>query len=435
MWNWSGKKTEIMEESKPGTNLDARRRRLANALWGLFIGDALAMPAHWIYSLDKIAALFPGGIDGFRDPPHPHPESFMFKMAYEPDTATAADLGRPFDILHQHARFFRSNYAPPGLPAGCRKSQNGLFVPTAEERFHYHHGLRKGNNTLNAHLVRVLMRSVLRKGDYDPEAFLDDFVAHMTTPGKNADPYTEIYLRRWFENYSRGLPGPLCAASQRQIWSIGSHGGIIRPLVLSLLAKNPYQGLGLAIEHQHLTHRSENVAAALGILVPLLQALVDGQDPLAAMPRAARRLRLPRTTGKKLSRIYWEYNGPNNIPREEMWDLHTRLAAEPFDLEKMVQEKTDEEVIRGILSTACYPEHGVPLLLYLARRHDYDLKKALLANVNAGGDNVHRGMILGLLLGAAAGEIPDELRRGLTDHRELANEIDDFAALAIARPF
>ncbi|NLC70764.1 MAG: ADP-ribosylglycohydrolase family protein [Desulfuromonadaceae bacterium] len=407
-----------------GNHLETRRRR--NALWGLFIGDTLAMPAHWIYTLDKIAELFPGGIQDFRDPPHPHPESFMFKMSYEPDTASAARLGRPFDILHRHARFLRSNYDPPGPPPSGRKFEHGLFAPSSEERYHYHHGLRKGDNTVNAHLVRVLMRAVIRAGRYDPGMFLDDFITHLTTPGKNADPYTEIYLRRWFENYSKGLPPQLCAASQREIWSIGSHGGLIRPLVLATLATGSYQGLGLAVEHQHLTHRSENVAAALGVLVPLLLALVDGEDPAAAIPRFARSLRLPRTTGKRLSRLYWEYNGPNNIPAEEMWELHTSLEEEPFDLESLAREKKDAEVIRGLLSTACYPEHGVPLLLYFACRHDFDLRKALLANVNAGGDNVHRGMILGLLLGAVAAEIPADLRQGLTDHQELEKEINAF---------
>ena len=413
-------------------DLEIRRRRLGNALWGLFIGDALAMPAHWIYTLDRLADLFPGGIRGYADHPHPHPESFMFKMGYEPDTAAAGRLERPFDILHRHARFFRSNYEPPGLPPTGRKLENGLFVPASEERYHYHHGLGKGENTLNAHLLRVLIRSIIGSGCYNPDVFLRDFILYLTTPGANPDPYPEIYLRRWFENYSRGLPPPLCAASQRQIWSLGSHGGIIGPLVLSTLAASPYQGFGLAVAHQQLTHRSENVAAALGVLVPLLHALMDGEDPAAAMPRFARLLQLPRTTGKRLSRLYWEYNGPNNIPADEMWQLHTALVEEPFDPERMAREKTDDEVIRGVLSTACYPEHGVPLLLYLAQRHGFDLRAALLANANAGGDNVHRGMILGLLLGATATEIPPELKEGLREGRELGQEIDAFAGLALA---
>ena len=57
---------------------------------------------------------------------------------------------------------------------------------------------------------------------------------------------------------------------------------------------------------------------------------------------------------------------------------------------------------------------ALPLLLYLARKHDFDLRAALLANANVGGDNVHRGMILGMLVGAAEdGGLPPDLRNGL----------------------
>ncbi len=33
-----------------------KRQRIENALWGLFIADALAMPAHWFYSLKNLQA-------------------------------------------------------------------------------------------------------------------------------------------------------------------------------------------------------------------------------------------------------------------------------------------------------------------------------------------------------------------------------------------
>jgi len=83
------------------------------------------------------------------------------------------------------------------------------------------------------------------------------------------------------------------------------------------------------------------------------------------------------------------------------------------------------------LATACYPEHVLPMMLYLAVRHRFDLEAALLANANAGGDNVHRGMVLGLLVGAASDEVPSSLKAGLIDHAELAAEIEAFAKLAV----
>ena len=417
--------------SHPVHDLKTRRKRLRNALWGLFAGDSLAMPAHWIYTRTTLSEVFPGGIRTYLDPPDPHPESFMFKMAYDPDLKNAARLGRSVDILHRHARFHESNYEPPGLPPTGRDYRNGRFYPDPKIRYHYHHGLKKGENTLNAHLVRVLMRSIVKNGRYNPEDFLESFIGHLTTPGNNADPYTEVALRAWFENYSRGLPPEACAASQRHVWSIGSHGGIMRPMVLSALAGNAYQGLGFALEHQQLTHRSENIAAALGILVPLFHALLSGAAPEAALSRHAGQIHLPSILGKELNRTYREYNGPKNIPGPEMWRIHTTLQEKPFDLGRLLEEKKDAEIIVELLATSCYPEHGVPLLLVFAGRFPGQAEKALLANVNAGGDNVHRGMILGLLVGAMGDGIPEHLCRGLANYEQLSKEINAFAELAL----
>ena len=113
-----------------------------------------------------------------------------------------------------------------------------------------------------------------------------------------------------------------------------------------------------------------------------------------------------------------------------MWALHTRLEATPFDLRGLLRVSAGE-VIDGRLSIACYPEHGLPLLLYLALHEGMDLEGALLANANAGGDNVHRGMILGLLLGACCRQIPAPLIEGLVAREELAGEIDAFAEFAL----
>jgi ADP-ribosyl-[dinitrogen reductase] hydrolase len=410
---------------------EGRGKRIRNALWGLFVGDALAMPAHWFYSLRNIREHFDGGIRGYEAPPHPHPESFMVGMEYLPDVASANRLGRPYDILHEHARFYRTNYSDLEIPSTERESEHGNLVPRLENRFHYHHGLTAGENTLAAHLVRVLMRSVIRRGRYDPQDFLEGFVEHLATPGWNRDPYTEIYLRHWFENYSRGLPLHACADLQRNVWSIAAHGGVIRPLVVAMLVESPYQGLGFAIEHQALTHRSETVASALGLLVPLLDSLLKGADPVETASAYAESIRIPRITGEELFAAYREHHGPGNIPKDTMWQLHARLADAPFDVLRLALQHPESEVVRGLFATACYPEHGLPLLLYLATKHNFAVEASLLANANAGGDNVHRGMILGLIVGAANENFPEHLRDGLAARHQLKNEIEGFADIAL----
>ena len=410
----------------------ASRVRLQNSLWGLFIGDALAMPAHWYYRVENIRQIFDGGIRNYSAPPHPHLESFMVGMAYHPDVEAAKRLGRPFDILHDHARFYHTSYSALAIRSTEREKAHGNAVPGLADRYHYHYGLEAGENTLAAQLVRVLMRSVIRSGRYEPSTFIQDFIAHMTTPGKNRDPYCEIYIRRWFENYSTGLPPYYCAELQRNVWSIGSHGGVIRPLIISMLATSSYQGLGLAIEHQNLTHRSENVTSALGVLVPLLHDLLVGDDPNKTVSDYARHVYPPQVTGKQLFQSYRDHQGPGNIPRRTMWDFHTHLADEPYELDRLITEKSGSEVVNNLFATACYPEHGLPLLLYFLRSHNARVESTLLANANSGGDNVHRGMILGLLVGAANMEIPVHLKQGLTAFDELQIEIDSFCDIALS---
>jgi ADP-ribosyl-[dinitrogen reductase] hydrolase len=53
--------------------------------------------------------------------------------------------------------------------------------------------------------------------------------------------------------------------------------------------------------------------------------------------------------------------------------------------------------------TACYIDSSFPALLFFAYKYADDLEAGLLANANAGGENVARGSALGALLGAAHG--------------------------------
>lgn len=407
----------------------AIRTRIENALWGLLVGDALAMPVHWYYDKANIRADFPNGIEGYAAARHPHPEAFMLGRPYRPDVATAVRLGRAYDILHEHARFYTTTYSRFGFARPDRDAATGNAIAASDERFHYHHGLGAGETTVAGHLARVLLRSLAEQRGYRPDAFVDAFIAHLTTPGRNRDAYLEAWIRYWFEAFASGLPAHACAASERDDWSIASHSGLIRPLVLALLAPTPQQALGLALDHHALTHRSPTNAAALALLVPLVHALSRGADPRASIIAAGRALRLPAVDGRSLLGRYRAAGGPYNIPKPEMWALHHRFHDEPLDLARLVAERDEDEVAGTLFSTACYPEHGVPLLLYLALRHDLDLERALRANAEAGGDNVHRGAVLGLLLGAAGSPVPAPLRHGLLESPAIAAEIERVLAL------
>lgn len=408
-----------------------RKARITSALWGLFIADALAMPAHWYYNRQTIREQFNGGIQSYLAPPHPHPEAFMVGMGYYPDLEQAERLGRPYDILHQHSRFYNTSWSTAQVAQTEREPEHGNAVAGENQRYHYHHGLNAGENTLNAHLARVLMRSVIARGGYDSGAFLDEFIQYMTTPGLNRDPYTEVFLRRWFENWCSGTPAHASAQMQRDNWSIGSHGGMIRPLVLSMLSSTPFQAIGMALEHQNLTHRSETVASALTVTVPLLFDLLAGRAIDESITAAAANINLPRIRGEQLLANYRAASGPNNIADADMWRFHMDYTAEPMDLAKLLRAGEDA-VIRTQLGTICYVEHGLPMMLFLAAHENFDPRNTLLLNVNAGGDNVNGAMPLGLLMGASSSTDLLELREGLADFKALSEEIAAYADIAIS---
>ena len=405
------------------------RQRMKNALWGAFIADAMAMPAHWYYKRKYIREGFDGGIRTYEDAPHPHPESFMVGNSYFPNVEKAKSLGLPFDITHEHTRFYNTNYSRFDIALSVHAGEHKNAMPLLDERYHYHHGLKAGENTLGANLLRVLMRSILKNGEYSQPQFIEDFVNYMTTPGANRDPYSEIYIRAWFENYTNGVPAHACAEEQRNVWSIGSSGGVIRPLLLSMTSLSSFQALGVALQHQQVTHRSDNVSSALTVLVPLLHELLSKKEPKSVLKEYARKVQLIKITGTELSRSYAEHNGPGNIPKDEMWKIHTRFSDRSLDLERLVEEFAEDDILGSVFTTGCYTEHALPVLMYLLYKNDHDLKNAVLANANAGGDNVHRGIILGMLAGAASDEIPQQLKEGLTEYKAIEKEIDDFVAL------
>jgi ADP-ribosylglycohydrolase len=395
-------------------------QRIENALWGAFIGDALAMPVHWFYSTDNIRKQFPSGIDRYYPAPHPHPDAFMLGMTYQPDVANAKSTGRAYDILHQHARFYRTSYSDFSFALNNRKGEHGNSTAAMDERMHYHHELEAGESTLGATLIRVLMRSVIERDGYSQDGFLEDFIRYMTHPRDSRDPYTEIYLRRWFEHYSQGIAPENCAEHQRRVWSIGSVGGLVRPLVLALLnPDNAYLATGMALAHQQLTHRSEMVGSGLSLLVPAFLRVVNGASPEALFRELAQQLPAPAVSGQALFQAYRDHDGPGNIPADETWRLHMRFLPE-----------SAEDKTREYFATACYIEQALPLMAALGREHKGDLIGTLRANAEAGGDSVHRGMVLGMLLAAGSNEVPEAWKTGLKDHDQLAEEIHQFAAIA-----
>lgn len=205
----------------------------------------------------------------------------------------------------------------------------------------------------------------------------------------------------------------------------------MRPLVVAMLEADSYLSIGLANGHMELTHRSETNTATLAQAVPLLQRILNGEVADAAVVQECREVRAPVITGDELFQKYRDAGGPENLPSDVVWRIHTELHDEPIDFSELASLEP-EAVVNTRLATACYPEHGWPLMLYFALRNGFDVKASLLDNANAGGDSVHRGALLGMLVGGACESFPEALKEGLRERDVLEKEIQSFVKVAIS---
>jgi ADP-ribosyl-[dinitrogen reductase] hydrolase len=350
--------------------------RMRGALWGLFVGDALAMPAHWYYDVAALQRDF-GVIRDYQAPRAHHPGSIM----------ALASTG-------QAGRGSQEGNVVGGVILKGKKQHWG------QANRHYHQGMQAGDNTLNLLCVRVLLRTLNATGRYDPADYLRDYVSFMTSPDSHNDTYAESCHRDFFANYARGLPPERCAGAEGH--DTASIGGLVGlpPVIFSALRQGDLKTANVAALTQlRLTHRSSKLERyALEFNTLLIRLLQGPSGQIASLAcAAAERLGFPATA------------------------VIERIRR---------QHQADQAVIGGLLSSACYIEHSFPAVLYLAARYPDDIEAALIANTNAGGDNCHRGAVLGALLGAALGvaAIPERWIQGLTAYAELEAEIERFIA-------
>lgn len=150
--------------------------RVAGALWGMLIADALSMPVHWFYGgAQEIRKVFGGNlITGYRTPLQGRGEYPSSIMAVSNTGGAGRGNGESAIIgtVINHGK----------LPLWQRGSG-----------FHYHATLQAGENTLEGEMARLMMRS-LTTGDFDLDRVQHEYVDFMTTPGSHNDACEEDRL-------------------------------------------------------------------------------------------------------------------------------------------------------------------------------------------------------------------------------------------------
>lgn len=342
-------------------NQELPKQRAIAALKSLFIGDALAMPVHWYYSVMDIERQFPGGVTDFEDAPAHHPSSIM--------------------SLHSTSQGGRGNSR---RKVSAASEIVGDVILKGKRKYwgvsnqHYHQQMVAGENTLNAHCAMALMKTLNRHGgQYSPDRFLGAYINLMTAdPAQHPDTYAESYHRGYFANLQAGKPRDQCGAVTHDTASIG---GLvtIAPIVIAARLR------GVSLEHvsqqchDHilLTHPDETLVAVTRGYVELIDHLLFRD------------------------------------PAQDVKEILSVFAKQSIglDLKKLIGvSNNDRSVIGQIFSPACYISDSWPGVLYLTYKYADSLLEGLIANTNLGGDNVHRGAVLGVLLGLINGATDED---------------------------
>ena len=100
------------------------------------------------------------------------------------------------------------------------------------------------------------------------------------------------------------------------------------------------------------------------------------------------------------------------------------------NIRKLLQQKGgDAAVVGRLYSTACYITDSWPSVCYLAAKYSDDPVNSLLINTNLGGENAHRGSVLGTIVGVASGKNIQPLFEQLLHHESIDREIQEFISV------
>lgn len=355
------------------------RGRAKAALQLSFIADALAMPVHWFYNPLDIYRAFSDGVEGFAAAPAFHPSSIMSLHS-----TNAGGRGK------------QATSSEPQVVGDVILKGKRQYWGIANQ--HYHRGMRAGENTLNLHCMRVVLRCLNQHGGrYERDSFLRDYIAFMTAgEPQHPDTYAESFHRGFFANLVNGKPAHKCGAATHDTASIGGLVMIAPIAIAELLYERSLKRVqDVCRTHLFLTHPDEQLAAICDVYVALIDAL-----------------------------LFREFSSTANIQDARLMIAAAAKKTAGVDLAQIVQKhEWDNQVIGKLFSRACYIEDSWPSVLYLAWKYLEDPRRALIANTNLGGDNCHRGAVLGVLLGLATAQGLDDWFDQLVEANSLRGEI------------
>jgi len=367
--------------SKPPSQ-QVLRTRIKHALWAFFAGDALSSPTHWFYGGPRqVSQIYGSLLSDYQKPSYELPGSILNKS--NPTGGGRMGMGR----------------VPKPSIVGDVILHGKLDLWSPSRSIHYHATLQAGENTLEASLARVLMRSIVETGGrFDADHFRQAYMKFMTTPGSHNDCYASTCHRMFFANriYHKKDPKDCPDNDGHNVDTID---GLILPTIVALSDVNasPQVAMQNAQDCARVTRNSRPLQQASAAWAQLVTSTVRGGESITS---------LCQSMAKALGM-------PSPRPKEAGMTACYMSSAVPAMLDHMVHfDSKSPKSVSGVWSS-------------------------LLSNANAGGENVHRGSCMGAVLGASVDETEDwsqsRLVQGLYDKESIGTEIDSFVDAVLAK--
>jgi len=368
--------SDVLTEQSAPVQTGLRRARAKAALANLYIGDALSMPVHWFYNPGNILTAFPPhGIQQMEAAPDKHPSSIMALHSTSRGGRGSQEIKHQPEVVGDVILKGRRPYW--GRPNG-----------------HYHHGMQAGENTLNAWWASWVMNSLTRNGGYHIDQWVNEYIKLMTAdPPVHPDTYAESCHRGFFANYAAGKDPANCGALTHDTPSMGALVSVA-PLALALLSSEPLETVQQHCrQHVWLTHPDKELMNVVDSYVALMDTLLNrGLDE----------------------------------PVDAALELSASVIPGTYLRTLVGQKRGDAHVVGRLYSLACYISDSWPSVCYLAAKYYTDPRKALLINTNLGGENAHRGSVLGSIIGLASSRYDAQFYTSLAQHKHLDAEINQW---------
>jgi ADP-ribosylglycohydrolase len=265
-------------------------------------------------------------------------------------------------------------------PAEIARLHPGGVRNYDDPRTDYHPAKSAGDFTHYGDQTLALLRSVVLRQGFSADGWREDWHQFWIN---NPPAYRDGATKDTLGFLERGVD----AASESNDLAGAAR---IAP-ILALLADRPLaERIDAARAQTALTHGDRTTIDAAEFFTRATDALLGGAEISAALETAA-------------SAPYPALHARDFLDQAKIAaDLDPTAAGEKFGL-------------------TCHTPEAFPLTLWLLLHHSGEPLEALVANTTAGGDNAARGLIIGLLMGAAhgLGWLPSEWLDGLNPRDEI----------------